>query len=233
MVGRLRLRDLPRRRQWLHHVRHRRVQSDNQPGGMGRSRGPVADHRGHRDPVDGRETAQWRGEQARLAVVVRNRRPRRGRRPVLAGLPAKVRRGAHLSSAETDTGPGPSSGTPRPPTAGPGSSWPHTLNSGSPAHSRVTFAGPGRGQRNRTDSPPLGFGGGSGTCTRSPARQPVHRNPTRPGPGRPPRSKNRRSAPRHDVGRVLATGEASPGAPCPQAGDTDLVPSSPEEGKRK
>ncbi|MFD5423875.1 NF041680 family putative transposase [Streptomyces sp. NPDC127069] len=32
--------------------------------------------------------------------------------------------------------------------------------------------------------------------------------PTRPGPGRPPGSKNRHPAPRHDVGRVLATGEA-------------------------
>jgi hypothetical protein len=32
--------------------------------------------------------------------------------------------------------------------------------------------------------------------------------PSRPAPGRPPGSKNQRSAPRHDVGRVLATGEA-------------------------
>jgi len=39
----------------------------------------------------------------------------------------------------------------------------------------------------------------------SPARAP---KPTTPGPGRPPGSKNRRPAPRHDVGRVLATGEA-------------------------
>lgn len=33
--------------------------------------------------------------------------------------------------------------------------------------------------------------------------------PSRPGPGRPPGSKNRRLATRHDVGRVLATGEDS------------------------
>jgi hypothetical protein len=39
----------------------------------------------------------------------------------------------------------------------------------------------------------------------SPARAP---KPSRPGPGRPQGSKNRRPAPRHDVGRVLATGEA-------------------------
>lgn len=39
----------------------------------------------------------------------------------------------------------------------------------------------------------------------SPARAP---QPPRPGPGRPPGSKNRRSTTRHDVGRVLATGEA-------------------------
>jgi hypothetical protein len=39
----------------------------------------------------------------------------------------------------------------------------------------------------------------------SPARVP---KPTTPGPGRPPGSKNRRPATHHDVGRVLATGEA-------------------------
>lgn len=39
----------------------------------------------------------------------------------------------------------------------------------------------------------------------SPARAP---KPTRPGPGRPPGSKNQRPAPRHEVGRVLATGQA-------------------------
>ncbi len=39
----------------------------------------------------------------------------------------------------------------------------------------------------------------------SPARAP---QPPRPGPGRPPGSKNRHRASRHDVGRVLATGEA-------------------------
>jgi len=32
--------------------------------------------------------------------------------------------------------------------------------------------------------------------------------PSRPGPGRPPGSTNRRRAPTHDVGRILATGEA-------------------------
>lgn len=39
----------------------------------------------------------------------------------------------------------------------------------------------------------------------SPAGAP---KPSRPGPGRPPGSKNRKPVPRHDVGRVLATGEA-------------------------
>jgi hypothetical protein len=39
----------------------------------------------------------------------------------------------------------------------------------------------------------------------SPARAP---KPSRPGPGRPPGSKNQRPTPRHEVGRVLATGEA-------------------------
>ncbi|GGU50167.1 hypothetical protein GCM10010289_83280 [Streptomyces violascens] len=41
--------------------------------------------------------------------------------------------------------------------------------------------------------------------TGSPAGAP---KPSRPGPGRPPGSKNQRPATRHDVGRVLATGEA-------------------------
>ncbi|MFK4188926.1 NF041680 family putative transposase [Streptomyces sparsogenes] len=41
--------------------------------------------------------------------------------------------------------------------------------------------------------------------TASPARAP---QPPRPGPGRPPGSKNRRSATRYDVGRILVTGEA-------------------------
>ncbi|WP_308314341.1 NF041680 family putative transposase [Streptomyces sp. GbtcB7] len=39
----------------------------------------------------------------------------------------------------------------------------------------------------------------------SPAGAP---KPSRPGPGRPPGSKNQRPTPRHEVGRVLATGEA-------------------------
>ncbi|MFC9817177.1 hypothetical protein ACFVJM_34565 [Streptomyces virginiae] len=41
--------------------------------------------------------------------------------------------------------------------------------------------------------------------TGSPASAP---KPSRSGPGRPPGSKNRRLATRHDVGKVLATGEA-------------------------
>jgi hypothetical protein len=41
--------------------------------------------------------------------------------------------------------------------------------------------------------------------TGSPAGAP---KPSRPGPGRPPGSKNRRKVTRHDVGRVLVTGEA-------------------------
>lgn len=41
--------------------------------------------------------------------------------------------------------------------------------------------------------------------TGSPAGAP---KPSQPGPGRPPGSKNRCPAPRHDVGRILATGEA-------------------------
>ena len=40
--------------------------------------------------------------------------------------------------------------------------------------------------------------------TPSPARAP---KPSRPGPGRPTGSKNRHPATRHDIGRVLATGE--------------------------
>ncbi|MFB6749764.1 transposase, partial [Streptomyces sp. NPDC056353] len=42
------------------------------------------------------------------------------------------------------------------------------------------------------------------TKTGSPACAP---KPSKAGPGRPPGSKNRRPALRHDVGRILATGE--------------------------
>jgi len=43
------------------------------------------------------------------------------------------------------------------------------------------------------------------TKTPSPAQAP---KPTRPGPGRPPGRKNQQPAARHEVGRILATGEA-------------------------
>lgn len=43
------------------------------------------------------------------------------------------------------------------------------------------------------------------TKTPSPASAP---KPSRPGPGRPPGSKNQKPAQRHDVGRILATGQA-------------------------
>ena len=41
--------------------------------------------------------------------------------------------------------------------------------------------------------------------TGSPAAAP---KPSRPGPGRPPGSRNRRPTERHNVGRILATGQA-------------------------
>ncbi|SCK51761.1 hypothetical protein YWIDRAFT_07877 [Streptomyces sp. SceaMP-e96] len=68
--------------------------------------------------------------------------------------------------------------------------------------------GPGRDRPNRTGLPPLASDGGSETCARRPARRASAPKPSTPGPGRPLGSKNRRPAARHDVGRVLATGEA-------------------------
>ncbi|GLX23474.1 hypothetical protein Slala02_72960 [Streptomyces lavendulae subsp. lavendulae] len=56
--------------------------------------------------------------------------------------------------------------------------------------------------------PPPASAADSGTCRRRLAHHPVHRNPGRPGPGRPLGSKNKRTATRYDVGRVLATGES-------------------------
>ncbi|KPH99340.1 hypothetical protein OV450_5278 [Actinobacteria bacterium OV450] len=58
------------------------------------------------------------------------------------------------------------------------------------AHTQLRLARPslaisavrGRGQRTRTDSPLHESAAGSGTCARSPARQPVHRNPPGPAP---------------------------------------------------
>lgn len=90
------------------------------------------------------------------------------------------------SSSRPSAGPDRSSGTPRPPTAGPGSSWSRMLSSALPAPSHGICVGRGNGRRNRTDSPPPGSAAGSGTCTRRPARQPVHQNPPAPAPAARP-----------------------------------------------
>lgn len=56
------------------------------------------------DPADRRAPAQRWSEQAGLAVVVRRRRrPGRGR-PLLAGLPAPIRRRAHVPAVQADLG---------------------------------------------------------------------------------------------------------------------------------
>jgi hypothetical protein len=62
----------------------------------------------------------------------------------------------------------------------------------------------GSAEQAHARSGPQGF---RNLCTKtgSPASAP---RPSRPGPGRPAGSKNRRPVTRHDVGRVLATGEA-------------------------
>ncbi|ARF52819.1 hypothetical protein B1H19_00135 [Streptomyces gilvosporeus] len=46
------------------------------------------------------------------------------------------------------------------------------------------------------------------TFTGHPLRPGAHLPPSSPGPGGPPGSKNRHRATRHDVGRVLATGQS-------------------------
>lgn len=56
-------------------------------------------------------------------------------------------------SSRRSAGPGPVCGIRKRPTAGPGSSWPHTHSSASLARSRGTSVGRGSGRRNRTDSP--------------------------------------------------------------------------------
>ncbi|WP_436844768.1 transposase [Streptomyces longwoodensis] len=89
-------------------------------------------------------------------------------------------------SSRPSAGPGPSSVTRRPPTAGHGSSWPPTPSSALPAPSRAISAVRGRGRRNRRDSPLHESAAGSETCARRPARQPVQPNPPAPAPaGRP------------------------------------------------
>ncbi|GAA1341422.1 hypothetical protein GCM10009647_085080 [Streptomyces sanglieri] len=71
-------------------------------GGLARPRRTAAHHRGHRRPPGRGEAPQRRGEQAGLAVVVRHRCHRGGRRPLLAVLPPPFRHRAHVSPVQAD-----------------------------------------------------------------------------------------------------------------------------------
>lgn len=176
------------------------------PGGLDRLRRPAADHRRHRRPPGRGEAAQRRGEQARLAVVVGHRRHRDGRRPLLAVLPSPLRHRAHVSPVQADARVDQTSAS--------------QLGSGRPVDMAgdrgicPTPTGPTAGHRpaaalgeadraEQTDTSPRPQGVQDlHAKTGSPAGAP---KPSQPGPGRPPGSKNRCPAPRHDVGRILAT----------------------------
>jgi hypothetical protein len=83
----------------------------------------------------------------------------------------------------------------RPPlTGGLGSCRPRTPSCVSPVPSTRTCAGPGHVPWSRSGSHRPGCVGVS--------------EPSRPGPGRPPRSRNRPTAARSDVGLILVTGQA-------------------------
>ena len=112
---------------------------------------------------------------------------RRGGEPGLAGVPAPLRYRAHVPvpASSSSAGPGRSSATRPPPTAGPGSSSPPTPSSTSPATSPPTSGCPGSSR-----APP-------GRLTPSRVRRGYRRirqdlpvpasapKPSRPGPGRP------------------------------------------------
>ncbi|CAG7651205.1 hypothetical protein SBRY_50555 [Actinacidiphila bryophytorum] len=74
------------------------------PLGLDGPAGRPAGDRGHRDPVAGRPSAQWRDPEAGLAVVVGHRRHRGPGRLSLAGVPAALRHRAHLSPVQADAG---------------------------------------------------------------------------------------------------------------------------------
>ncbi|CAM5363032.1 hypothetical protein SAVIM40S_02303 [Streptomyces avidinii] len=176
---------------------------------MGRSRRAAADHRGHRDPPVGRETAQRRcgtspsGCGGRAPAPIPRTSTAVGRRS-FAGSTWST---PSDCSSRLSAGPGPNCGTRRPPTAGPGSSWPHTLSSASPARSHGICVGRGSGRRNQILTPARVRRGFRNLLakTGTPARAP---KPTRPGPGRPLGSKKptgrhplrRRTSPRHRRG---------------------------------
>lgn len=83
---------------------------------------------------------------------------------------------------QPSAGPPRRSETPRPPTAGPGSSWPPTPSYAWPAHWPRTSAAPGRNPPHPAGSPRPGSAAGFGTSVRRPPARPAHRNPANPDP---------------------------------------------------
>ncbi|MGW5611729.1 transposase [Streptomyces sp. NPDC003753] len=137
------------------------------------------------------------------AVVLEDGLQRRGRGPGLAGVPATLRPGAHIPAVQADPGVDP------PAAAGAGSGRPmdladHRCIHPAPARplardlrhpwekpvaqSRLTPAWVRRTFRNLRQHMPC------------PAKAP---KPHQPGPGRPPGTRNRRRAPRYDVGKTV------------------------------
>ncbi len=123
-------------------------------------------------------------------------------------------------SGKPSAGLGPSSATPPRPTAGRGSSWPHTRNSASPGHSHGTSPDRGNDRRNRTGSPRPASAGGSGTCAHGRARRLVHRNP-------PDQAPTAHSARRTSSPSPATTSDASspPPSPAPSPHTTRPAPS--------
>src|SRR5215207_9844393 len=122
-----------------------------------------------------------------MAVVLDHQRLRARRGSLVAGVPAPLRSGAHVSTAQADLGLDRSE-DPHPAGARPLAQDLRRPWEKPAPPSRLTPARVRRGFRNIRPTTAL------------PARAP---KPTRPGPGRPLGSHNRQPAPRYDVGKTV------------------------------
>lgn len=93
--------------------------------------------------------------------------------------------------------------TPKPPTAGPGSSSPPTPSSGSPDGSPRTYDGSGRNPPSPAASPPPASAAGFGTSARPSPARPAHRNPPHPAPDDRQVPPTASPPPIHGVGKTI------------------------------
>ncbi len=180
---------------------------------LGRSPRHPADPRGHPHPAGRGAPARSAGGQARLAVDLGHRDRRGGGDPLLAGLPAPIRPGAHLPPLEETLGwTAPKIRSPQA-----ADRWTWLVIA---AHTQLRLARHLAVDLRRPREKPLpperltparvrrGFRHLRAKISQ-PARAP---KPTHPGPGRPPGVKNRHRATRYDVGKTVTRATANTSA---------------------